>query len=335
MDNPSRATPVDASRRPSEYRLQKGLGVVDVQAEQPRRNRELRAGDFRLIAIDLDGTLLSPESRVTPRTRAAVHAAVEAGFAVTFATGRNWTESRTVLTDVGIAGPCVFVGGASVIDTANGNTLFCQRMPAALARELCGRFEADGHAACALQDTATAGVDYLISADYGMSEALTRWLAVTAATYHRVPPGTLPRHDHADTVRVGIVASPQVVDALQVDLDRQYGDGIVRHAIHVPAYGVDVLEVFDPAVSKWRGVTCVAGRFGIAGEQVIAVGDDVNDVPMLRSAGLGVAMGNARPAARAAADLVIGPNAEDGLAEFLEHLVAGRVIGKAIGDAAA
>lgn len=292
------------------------------------------AGRFRLLAIDMDGTLLGPDSRVSSRTRAAVHAALDAGLAITFATGRNWTESRTVLADVGYEGPCVFVGGASVIDTSNGQTLLCQRMTASLARELCGRFEADGHAACALQDTASAGVDYLISAEYAMSEALTRWLAVTAATYRRVAPGTLPRHDHADTVRVGIVASPQVVDAMQVSLDQQYGNAIVRHAIHVPAYGVDVLEVFDPGVSKWRGVRCVAERLGIAGDAVIAVGDDVNDVPMLRSAGLGVAMGNARPAARAAADLVIGANAEDGLAEFIESLIAGRIVGRAVDDAA-
>jgi hydroxymethylpyrimidine pyrophosphatase-like HAD family hydrolase len=89
----------------------------------------------------------------------------------------------------------------------------------------------------------------------------------------------------------------------------------------VPAYAVEVLEVFDPAVNKWEGILHVARRHGIEAEQIIAVGDDVNDIPMLRNAGLGVAMGNARPEALAVAKRVIGPNTEDGLAVFLEELV--------------
>jgi Cof subfamily protein (haloacid dehalogenase superfamily) len=289
---------------------------------------------YRLIAIDIDGTLLSPQSRLTDRTRDAVHEAIEAGFVITLATGRNWTESRTILTDLGFAGPCVFVGGAMVVDTRDGQTLYCQRMQAGLARELCAMLESDGHAACALQHTAVAGVDYLISDADGISDALTRWLAVTAATHRRVPVGQLARDGHEHTVRVGVVAPTEQVRALQSRLDGQFGGRIVQHAIHVPAYGVDVLEAFDPQVSKWRGIREIAARHGIDDRQVIAIGDDVNDIPMLRSAGLGVAMGNARPGVRESAKLCIASNAEDGLARFLEALVEGRIIGEPTGAAA-
>lgn len=276
---------------------------------------------YRLIALDIDGTLLSPQSRLTPRTRAAVHAVMRAGCIVTPATGRNWTESRSILTDLAFAGPCVFVGGAMVVDTRRGQTLYCQRMHRDLARELCGLFEDAGHAACALQNTPEAGVDYLMSDGIGLSEALTRWLAVTAATYRHLPAGELPRHGHEQTVRVGVVAPRTDVERLQARLDAEFGPRVVRHAIHVPAYGVDVLEAFDPQVSKWRGIQEVARRHGIDGSEIVAVGDDVNDVPMLRAAGLGVAMGNARPGVREFAARAIGSNAEDGLAAFLEELV--------------
>src|SRR5207244_11185583 len=100
------------------------------------------------------------------------------------------------------------------------------------------------------------------------------------------------------------------------------GERVVRQSLYVPAYGVEVLEVFDPAVNKWEGVLHVARRHGIEPEEIVAVGDDLNDLPMLRHAGLGVAMGNARPEAKAAAKRVIGSNAEEGLAKFLEELVA-------------
>jgi hydroxymethylpyrimidine pyrophosphatase-like HAD family hydrolase len=84
---------------------------------------------------------------------------------------------------------------------------------------------------------------------------------------------------------------------------------------------MEVLEIFDPAVNKWEGVKLVAQRHGVAEHEIIAIGDDVNDLPMIRHAGLGVAMGNARPEVREVAKRVIGTNADEGLAEFLEELV--------------
>jgi hydroxymethylpyrimidine pyrophosphatase-like HAD family hydrolase len=79
-------------------------------------------------------------------------------------------------------------------------------------------------------------------------------------------------------------------------------------------------------VNKWQGILHVAGHHGIRPEEIIAIGDDVNDVPMLRNAGLGVAMGNARPEIQAVAKRVIGTNADEGLAKFLEELVEGRKV---------
>jgi len=113
---------------------------------------------------------------------------------------------------------------------------------------------------------------------------------------------------------------------VQRRLNDEYDGRIVCHSIHVPAYGVDVLEVFDPAVNKWEGILHVARRHGILPEQIIAVGDDINDLTMLANAGLGVAMGNAKPEAIAVADRVIRHNGQDGLAEFLEELVASKMV---------
>src|SRR5882672_6051515 len=109
---------------------------------------------FRMIAIDLDGTLLAPDGTVSPRAKAAV-------LLVCFATGRNFTESQMVLDAVEHYDTAVFVGGAMVIDTRHRKTLHRMGMQPQLAREVCELFESLGHAALALQDTAAAGVDYL------------------------------------------------------------------------------------------------------------------------------------------------------------------------------
>jgi hypothetical protein len=108
---------------------------------------------------------------------------------------------------------------------------------------------------------------------------------------------------------------------LRPQLEEIFGNRIVFHSIAVMSFGVDVLEVFDPEVSKWQGLLHVASAHKINPADIIAIGDDVNDIPMVKNAGLGVAMGNARPELKAVARRIIGPNSEDGLARFLEELV--------------
>lgn len=273
-----------------------------------------------MIAIDLDGTLLSPGGEVTPRAKAAVHKCLEAGLLVCFATGRNWTESQAILDAVAHYGSAVFVGGAMVVDTRQRVTLHRTMMEPALAAELCAFVEERGQTALALQDTGAAGVDYLVSGDIPLNEPTRAWMAVTAAKIHRVP--RLGAYAHEHTIRVGIVAMPAETRRIQAELLERFGPRIVVHSLFVPAYDVEVLEVFDPSVNKWQGLLHVARRHGIDPSEIIAIGDDVNDLAMIKGAGLGVAMGNARPEVLEIADKVIGANADEGLAAFLEELVA-------------
>jgi Cof subfamily protein (haloacid dehalogenase superfamily) len=276
---------------------------------------------YRLIAIDLDGTLLSPTGKVTERVKAAIHRALSAGLLVCFATGRNFTESRSILEAVAHYDSAVFVGGAMVIDTKQRVTLHRTLMDGELARQLCTFFENRGQTALALQDTHEAGVDYLVTArDQPSNPATAEWMKATRAIVH--PRADLASHPHEHTIRVGIVADSAECQRMQKDLIAEFGERIVSHSILVPAYGVEVLEVFDPAVNKWEGILHVARRHGIAPEQIVAIGDDLNDLPMIKNAGLGVAMGNARPEVQAAAKRVIGSNRDEGLAAFLHELVA-------------
>src|SRR5262245_54528746 len=92
---------------------------------------------YKMIAIDLDGTLLAPDGRVTERTKAAIHGCLAAGMLVCFATGRNWTESKTVLDTVAHHDHAVFAGGAMVIDTKQEVTLHRTGVDPQLAREVC------------------------------------------------------------------------------------------------------------------------------------------------------------------------------------------------------
>lgn len=272
-----------------------------------------------MIALDLDGTTLSPKGIVTPRTRAAIQSVLAAGADLCFATGRNWNESRAIFESAGHLDWAIVVGGAVVMN-ADGRIAVRRAMEPTLAAEVAGTIESLGQAAMALQDHENSDVDYLISAGSGPSAESTRWMNWTKTTWRPAADLASRRHDH--TLRISLVAEPSVTARALERLTETFGDRIVFHCIAVPGQSVEVLEVFDPRVNKWSALLEVAREKGIDPREIVAVGDDLNDLPMLRHAGLGVAMGNAHPEAKKAAKRVIGSNDADGLAVFLESLVA-------------
>ncbi len=272
---------------------------------------------YRMIAIDLDGTLLCPEGKVQPRVRQAVHRVLEAGYVVCFATGRNYMESRDVIEAVGHFDHAVFVGGAVVIDTTNGVTLHQQKMEPQLAREISRELEALGHAVLSLQDAQSAGADYFVTDGIPLDEATHRWMK--AFNIRLTPLPSLADHDHAHTIRIGIVAPAGQTAEARRRIEERFAEKVTVHALRVLG-DVEVLECFDPSVNKWEGIKQVAAHHGIDLSEVVAIGDDFNDLAMIRQAGLGVAMGNARPEIKSVAKRVIGANGEDGLAIFLEEL---------------
>ncbi len=274
---------------------------------------------YRMIAIDLDGTLLSPDGQVSQRTKSAVRRALDAGLLVCFATGRSWTESRLVLEAVDHYPTAVFSGGAMVVDTHQQVVLHQMKMEPALAAAVSAVMESAGHAPLALQDVSVADVDYLVGQVVELHAGSKAWLKTLNNRFATVPSMALHSHEH--TVRVGTVGRVDEMNDLQQRLVERFGERILCHSLEIPNQSIAVLEVFDPAVNKWQGILLAAERHGVSAEQIIAIGDDMNDLPMIRKAGLGVAMGNARAEVRAIAGLVIGSNADDGLAVFLDQLV--------------
>lgn len=277
---------------------------------------------YRMIACDLDGTLLLPDGSITARTVTALRRAAAAGYLVAIATGRNYTESRAIVQRIGDLHDCVFVGGAMVIDTSSGKTLHRTVMHSELAADICRMFESHGHAALALQDTCETGLDYLITGSIPIATGTRNWLRTLKMEVKYQP--SLGDYDHRHTLRVGICGTAEQVAGVMPVVQRHYGDRTMMHSLHVPGMDCEVLEVFDPAVNKWEGVQFIARRHHIEPGQIIAMGDDHNDIPMIKNCGLGLAMSNARPALKAVAGRIIGRNTEDGVAVFLEQLLEGK-----------
>lgn len=263
-----------------------------------------------LIASDVDGTLLDEDERVTPRTRDAVRAAVGAGAQFVIATGRPPRWIAPIVDALGFAPMSVCANGAVLYDPATDRILSARTLSAdALAvlaeialRAIPGAGLAVERVGRSAHDAATP--QFVSSPGYEHA-----WLN---------PDNTEVSIDDllsAPAVKLLIRKSGTPSSEMAVELAKYLGsEGDITYSTNN-----GLIEIVPLGVSKATGVAEVAKPLGITAADVIAFGDMPNDVPMLRWAGHGVAMGNAHPEAIAAANEVTAPNSDDGLARVLER----------------
>ena len=263
-----------------------------------------------LIATDVDGTLLDEHERVSPRTKAAVLAAVDAGTRFVLATGRPPRWISPVVEELGFAPMAVCANGAVLYDSAADHILWARTLGVDVLRELAEvatrvipgsglaveRVGRSAHDAATPQFLSSPGYEHAWLNPDNTEVSLEDVLNEPAVKL-------LIRKAGASSADMAAALAPHV--GLQGDLTYSTNNGLI--------------EVVPLGISKATGVAEVTTPLGLVAEDVITFGDMPNDVPMLRWAGLGVAMGNAHPEAKAAADEVTAPNTDDGLARVLER----------------
>ncbi|MQY26924.1 5-amino-6-(5-phospho-D-ribitylamino)uracil phosphatase YcsE [Nocardia sp. RB56] len=264
----------------------------------------------KMVATDVDGTLIDEREQVSARTRAAVGALVADGVPFVLATGRPPRWIAPVVSGLDHAPLCVCGNGAVVYDSATDRILEASTLEpaeltwiAALAERIlpgCGlAAERVGRSA---HDAATP--QFVSSPEYEHA-----WLNPDDTRVSRAEVVSAPaikmliRLRGAESADMVAALAPELAD--RADLTYSTNNGLI--------------EVSAPGVTKASGLATVAERLGVGHESIIAFGDMPNDVPMLLMAGHGVAMANAHPAALAAADEVTGTNAADGVACVLER----------------
>lgn len=275
------------------------------------------ANPIRLLAVDIDGTLVTEGDSVSPRTCYAMHAA-HARLALVLATGRRYRTTRQVMTVLDLPLPAVCLGGA-LTKSAAGRTLHATPFAAgdiagllALAhrRDLALVLQRDAHA--------LGGADFVIDASMPWNAATKHYADVGGAAGRADADIGGARYD--DVLVVGCFAEHEPLAALEADIA---GLAAVYETVLVPSQKTPgwYLEVIPAGVSKWAALRRYAAAIGIPEGAICAVGDALNDLPMIRGAGLGVAMGNAHPAVKAAATWTTGRNDEDGLVALIERLI--------------
>lgn len=264
----------------------------------------------KLVASDVDGTLIDPYERVTARTRDVVAALVADGVQFVLATGRPPRWIAPVVAGLGFAPLCVCGNGAVLYDPETDQVLSTTVLDvptlawlADLAEKVlpgCGL--AAERVGASAQDAVTP--QFVSSPEY-----VHAWL----------------NPDDTAVARDEVIASPAIKMLIRLP-GASSGDMAATLAGHIGGraditFSTDhgLVEISAPGVTKAHGLRIIGERLGIDAADMVAFGDMPNDVPMLRMAGLGVAMGHAHPEAIAAADEVTGTNSEDGVARVLER----------------
>jgi Cof subfamily protein (haloacid dehalogenase superfamily) len=274
---------------------------------------------IRLLALDVDGTLVTSENQISEATRAALRRVREAGVEVAIATGRRYRNAQGAIRALGFAVPSVCLGGALVKGT-DGRTLHAQPFEPSEFGAVASLFRERGHTVVAQRDSDRDG-----GADFLLDESVS-WNFPTRDYHDRnaefaEPVERLPEQARDDVLVVGTFGALAELERLEHALYRQHQGAFTAHVMPGFFNQGYYCEVVPSRVSKWSGLRRLADLMGISRAEICAVGDERNDVSMVAEAGLGVAMGNACEALKQAADWVTGCHDEDGLVAVVERIL--------------
>ncbi|MFI7245481.1 HAD family hydrolase [Streptomyces qinglanensis] len=262
---------------------------------------------YRLIATDLDGTLLRSDDTVSERTRTALQAATARGAAHIVVTGRAVPWTKQILADLGHHGLAVCAQGSQVYDAGSGRLLTSVTLDRRVAEQ-----------ALTLLEKEVGTVAVAASRDGLDGEVL-------AGPGYRVHDGPLPYVPFEDRETIWrkplnklYIQHPQLGDDELVKAAR----AAVGDLVGVVMAGEGIVELLPLGLSKAKGLALAARRLKVRAAETLAFGDMPNDIPMFAWAGRGVAMENGHEELLAVADEVTASNDEDGIARVLERLAA-------------
>ncbi len=288
------------------------------------------SGPVDLIAIDLDGTLFNRDHRVTQKNIDAINRARDAGITVLVCTGRRLGESISAMKAIDQQDPVMVAGGSIIADPVTGKTIHRFPLKQELVNHATEMFHRVQCPALVMKDPAEIGYDYLVvnSDDQHPIHPITQWwfddhdLKVQYANH--VHHDEHPQH----TVRVGLCAPSSISNPIWQQIRNELGEDIwlydfpcVMPESHTGEV-VHILELFAARINKWTAISWYLDQHQIDPSRVAAIGDQVNDVPMIESAGIGIAMDNAIDEVKSHASYITSDNNNDGVAHAINAIIS-------------
>jgi len=261
---------------------------------------------IKLVALDVDGTLVGKDVQINERTRAAIGRARARGVAFVIVTGRMYQSSARFARELELEGmPLVAYNGAMVREYPSGRLLSYEPVPVETCRALAAYCEAHGYHLQAYVN------DELYVPDLG--PRTQQYMALAGVKAHAV--GSLFLWLREPSAKLLVIDDPARIPAIQAEVK-----GLLGPAVDATPSHPGLLEIVTAGVSKGNALAAVAERLGVARDEVMAVGDGMNDMSMLTWAGTSFAMAQASEVLRKAATYVTTEGPGDGVAEALERM---------------
>ncbi|HTE85283.1 MAG TPA: HAD family hydrolase [Dehalococcoidia bacterium] len=278
---------------------------------------------YKMAVLDVDGTLLDSTGGVSPRVRNAVLSAHDSGCLVTLASGRRLWAIRPVVRALGISVPVVLYNGAVVYDVAREETILNFHLKEAPLHAALDLIWQRGFQPVVYGHPRSGELVYT-----GPSE---RDSAATTHYFNR--PTTQPRRLNLFGLRE--IQAPPLLAAMGEEAGMRGLEGAVLQAglecatlverqSFVPGSRWWQLDLSAQGCSKGAALRGLCSLYGIDPRETLAVGDGINDLDLIRSAGCGIAMGNAVPEVAGAAAAIVADNGHDGAAEAVERFILGQ-----------
>ncbi|HHU78563.1 MAG: Cof-type HAD-IIB family hydrolase [Caldicoprobacterales bacterium] len=262
--------------------------------------------DYKLIAVDLDDSLLDKDLKISETNKRALFAARNKGVQITIATGRMLDSAMPYIRELNIDIPVITYQGAFIKDTLSGNTLIKKSVSIENARkviDICSRENL--HIQVYTEDS------YFFEEDNCFSRLYRRMSGIQGEAV-----GDLKRFLNEEPIKLLIIDEPDNIARYRIYFQRLLSD-VLQVYISRPNY----LEFTNIEATKGNALAQLGRMLGVSRKEMIAIGDSYNDISMLEYAGLGVAMGNAPDNVKSHAGFITGSNDEDGVAEAVEKFV--------------
>lgn len=276
--------------------------------------------DYDLIAIDLDGTLLDTSHKVPAANREALHRAHESGYRIVVCTGRALPETLPILEQINLdLDAVVTCFGALVTDVRTRQHLHCETFDPHVARDITAWYAARDYTVLWLSDGLAHGFDGYIVGGPRRHLAVDAYAKTTECEMREVD--ALP-DDPVPALRISIIDERDALEPVSDELSKAFPALQTHNVLTAPSWDLTVIETFAPHVNKWFGIHALCEKWEIDPRRTVAVGDDVNDLAMIKHAGLGVAMGNAKDEVKQVADRETKTNREAGVAALIDMLMS-------------
>ena len=274
----------------------------------------------RMLVVDIDGTLLDTSMVLRPSARDALNRAASAGFHLVFATGRQYRSCRHLIRDVAPAAPAVLNSGALIKDTRTDQTLFSHTLPQDLSLQIAARIAHAGFVPILMMDGYTQGFDFLTvnAEDTTLGHANFTTRNREFGIFVPALPPDLP----APVTQVLALGDRPELSPLLEDVRSSFPDHADLRIIRAPQYDLFVFEAYARNASKWNAVRWLARSIHVPLPNVAAVGDDINDIELLRECGFGVAMESAPQHVRNVARAVAPSCDNDGFAHAVDLILS-------------